>query len=270
MTDSERLAKLKEILLIEDRDFALKIFQKIESIENIIDSPDLLSERVNPLIDRKIKSFSENIPEQLGPSITQALKTQIRDSQDEVVEVLFPIIGKMIKKYIQQEIKILNENINKQLQDTFSIKKIKRKFKAMFSGISEEEIILSELARPLVQQVFIIEKGSGLLIQNISRDSESIDKDMIAGMLTAIKSFVEDAFTKEEQDLELIQYELYTIYMQNFKSFYIAVVISGSFTSEFKNILEDDILNFISQNKKEAIINDPKVSEKLIKLLFNE
>lgn len=49
-------------------------------------------------------------------------------------------------------------------------------------------------------------KESGLLIGSYSRGNIA-DKDMISGMLTAIKSFVEDAFSKEGQDLEDIKFE---------------------------------------------------------------
>lgn len=270
MTDSEKLVKLKQLLLDEDRDFALQILQKLDSVEKILNEEELLSEKVNPIIDKKIETFAGEIPSKLGPTITEALKVQIRDSQDQVVEALFPIIGKMIKKYIQQEMKNLSESINSQVQSTFSIKKWKRKFKSFFTGVSEESIILSEMAKPNVEQVFIIEKGSGLLIANVSKSQENIDKDMIAGMLTAIKSFVEDAFTKEEQSLELIQYELYNIYIQNMSSYYVAAVISGSFNSEFKDDLEDKILDFASKHKKEKLVEDSKVTNKLIESLFND
>lgn len=270
MTDSEKLIKLKELLLHEDRDFALQILQKLEDVEKTLEKEELLSEKVNPIIDKKIDTFAEEIPQKLGPTITEALKVQIRDAQDQVVEALFPIIGKMIKKYIQQEMRILTENINNQVQNTFSVKKWKRKITSFFTGVSEESIILTEMSKPHVEQVFIIEKGSGLLIANVSKNEENIDKDMIAGMLTAIKSFVEDAFTKEEQSLELIQYELYNIYIQNMSTYYIACVISGSFNSEFKNQLEDKILNFAAKHKKEKLVKDAKQTNKLIESLFND
>ena len=266
MTDSEKLLKLKKALLQEDHDFAYNIFQKIENVEEILNEEELLSLKVNPIIDKKLNIFSEEIPSNLGPVITEALKVQIRESQDQVVEVLFPIIGKMIKKYIQNEMKILSDNINKQVQDTFSIKKLKNKIKSFFTGVSEEELILSSLTKAKVEQVFIIEKGSGVLLHHVSKREDSVDKDMVAGMLTAIKSFVEDAFTKEEQSLELIQYELYNIYLQNFSNYYFALVISGTFNTEFKNKVEDLILDFASKNKEFA--SDSKKSKNLIDLLF--
>lgn len=270
MTDSEKLVKLKELLLSEDRDFALQILQKLESIESTLNEEQLLAQKVNPIISKKLDTFTEEIPSKLGPTITEALKTQIRDSQEKVVEALFPIIGKMVKKYIQQEMRNLSDSINSQVQNTFSVKKWKRKIKSLFTGVSEENIILSEMVKPKVNQIFIIEKDSGLLIANVSKDEENIDKDMIAGMLTAIKGFVEDAFTKEEQSLELIQYELYNIYIQNLSSYYVAVVISGSFNLGFKEELEDKIFDFASKHEKEKLIENSKVINKLIESLFND
>ena len=238
MTDSEKLIKLKELLLSEDRDFAQNILQKLDSLEDTVNTHEKLSEKVNPIIDKKIDTFVEEIPTKLGPVIADALTK----SQDKVVEALFPIIGKMIKKYIQQEIKALSDSINSQVQTTFSIKTWQRKAKAIFTGVSEKEIILSEMNQTSVEQIFVIEKGSGLIISSASKQ-ESIDEDMIAGMLTAIKSFVEDAFKKDQQSLELIQYELFEIHIQNFTSYYFAVVISGGFDASFKNKLENKLFD---------------------------
>ena len=44
--------------------------------------------------------------------------------------------------------------------------------------------------------------------------TEAMDEDMVAGMLTAIKSFVEDAFKGGNMELERIDYELFTIHLQ--------------------------------------------------------
>jgi hypothetical protein len=269
MTESQKLVVLKQLLLDEDREFANSILRKLELLENTVNIEENLSEKVNPIIDKKIDFFAENIPKKLGPAITEALSFEIKNSQDKVVEALFPIIGKMIKKYVQQEMKALSESINKQLQNTFSVGKFKRKIIVFFSGVSESEIILSELSKSKIEQIFVVEKGSGLLISSTSKE-ESIDEDMIAGMLTAIKSFVEDAFSKKDQSLELIQYELYTIHIQNFSSYYIAVVISGVFDSNSKNLLENTLFDFASKHITNNLSNSTLIAEKLKQLITNE
>lgn len=264
MTDSEKLIKLKELLLNEDRTFAQHILEKLDALEDTVHTHEKLSEKVNPIIDQKLQIFVEEIPDKLGPTIADALTK----SQDKVVEALFPVIGKMIKKYIQQEIKALSDSINNQVQSTFSMQTWKRKFKAMFTGVSEKEIILSEMHQTQIEQLFVIESGSGLIISSVSKQ-ESIDEDMIAGMLTAIKSFVEDAFKKDQQSLELIQYELFEIYIQNFKSYYFAIVISGGFNTAFKNKLENKLFDLASHIKSDAIDKE-QITIKLKEFLENE
>ncbi|MEC4047884.1 cell envelope biogenesis protein OmpA [Flavobacterium sp. SUN046] len=264
MTDSEKLIKLKELLLNEDRVFAQQILDKLDSLEETVTVPEKLSEKVNPIIDKKLDQFVEDIPDRLGPTIAEALTK----SQDKVVEALFPIIGKMIKKYIQQEIKALSDAINGQVQSTFSIKTWQRKFKALFTGVSEKEIILSEMNQTNVEQLFLIEKGSGLIISSASKQ-ESIDEDMIAGMLTAIKSFVEDAFKKDQQSLELIQYELFEIYIQNFTSYYFAVVISGGFNLVYKNRIENRLFDLASEIHLDTIDREA-IAVKLRQIIENE
>ena len=241
MVEEDKLQLLRDILLIDDRQVAEAIHQRLEAISETIEKKEKLSKRIDPIIDEKLDEFVSKIPITLGPVITKTLRAQIASSKDEVVEALYPIMGKMIKRYIQNEIKLLSENINKKVNNTFSLKSIKRKFQSRFTGIKESDLMLSELDVPVVNEVFIIEKGSGVLLGNLSKTA-TVDKDMISGMITAIKSFVEDAFDGGGQNLEAIEYELYTIQINNFHSYYAAVVISGAYSRSFESKLEDKLL----------------------------
>ncbi|RMA66187.1 cell envelope biogenesis protein OmpA [Ulvibacter antarcticus] len=259
MVKEDKLQLLRDILLIDDREVAQAINRRIETITDTIERREKLSEKVDPIIEERLKLFVEEIPLSLGPVITDTLKKQIAESKDQVVEALYPIMGKMIKRYIQSEIELLSENMNRKVNDTFSVVAVKRKFRALFTGVKESDLMLSELDAPNVNEVFVIQKGSGILLGNLSHTA-TVDKDMISGMLTAIKSFVEDAFEGGGQDLEAINYELYSIHIQNFHTYYIAVVISGTYTKSFENKLENRLLKLskslsprISTLTKEAI-----------------
>ncbi len=245
ISESDKLAIIKDILLMDDREYAEAISKKIEDLEAIIHQEDDLSEKVNPIIRDRLDEFVEEIPATLGPVITETLKKEIKNSKDQVVEALYPIMGKMIKKYIAQEIKMLSERMSKQIDSAFSFRRWKQRLKSTFAGVKEEELILSEAYKPRIEQVFVIEKDSGILISNFSRNTAvDVDKDMVSGMLTAIKSFVEDAFSSGNQSLELIEYELYNIHIQSFLKYYVAVVVSGNYTTSFKDKLQDLIFDF--------------------------
>ena len=270
MKQEDKLEILKDILLTDEREYASSIHNKIKILEETLNKKVNLSEKIDPILNDKLNAFVKEIPDTLGPTITKALKTEIANSQDAVVEALYPILGRMIKKYIQNEIRLLSENINKQINNTFSFKSLKRKFKAKTSGVSEADLILQEQLPAEINQIMVIEKGSGMLISNYS-ETENIDEDMVAGMLTAIKSFVEDAFKTSKQDLQFIEYDLYHIHIQNFSSYYIAVVCSGNINTVFKNKLEDKLLDF-AQNiiNKTDLKNKGSLTKKLKAHFANE
>lgn len=269
MAEDNKLQLLREILLTEDRHVANDITQRLEEITAALNDYKELAEKTDPLIDNKINAFVKTIPQSLGPVITQTIKEQVEHSQDQVVEALYPIMGKMIKRYIGSEMAKLSEEINKKVSNTFSMGGAKRKMRAFFSGAKEGDLVISELDKPTVNEIFAIQKGSGILLGNFSL-SETVDKDMLSGMLTAIKSFVEDAFQGGNQSLESIQYELYSIHIQNFHSYYIAVVISGNYSKNYESKLEDKLYK-VSRKLSTGINNLSRAEvDTILYSLFNE
>ena len=266
VNESDKLKLLKELLLTDDTTFANRISERINHLENHLNDNDRLSKNVKPIIEEELEHFVKEMPKTLGPTITKTLKAEIKNSKDEVVEALFPILGKMIKKYVAHEMELLKESINSKTKSIFSFASFKRKAKSKITGISEEDLIVSELANPKIEEVFVIEKGSGIVEGHYSIN-QHIDKDMVSGMITAIKSFVEDAFSGKAENLEAISYELYTIHIQNFHKKYIAVVVSGSYTIMYREVLEDKLLDFyeaLSKNKADKTCDN--ILEEFLKM----
>jgi len=272
MNQEEKLNKLKDILLMEQRAQALLVQKQIADLEKSINVKKNFSKRVDPIIDEKLQEFVINMPKTIGPTITSSIKEEIRNSQDDVVDALFPIIGKMIKKYIQSEFQKLKENINNQVNKKFSIKGFKRNIKSKFTGVNQTDLILSDSRDYQVEQIFMIEKNSGILKACFSRGEKGyVDKEMVSGMLTAIKSFIEDAFQKSNQALELIEYDLYKIHIINFKLFYFATVVSGVLDTKSKDNLEDKLyqlrIDMLKDNKE---IDLKKLNKKINQIFQHE
>jgi len=268
MEEKEKLQILKDILLKDEYVYASGLERKIKELESTLNQYNQLAEKVDPIIKAQLDAFTESIPNTLGPTITEALKTEIQNSQDAVVEALFPILGKMIKKYVQHEINLLSEKINQQISDRFSFNFFRRKAKAAATGVSEANLILQEQRKPIIEQFIVIEQGSGLVKSNHTF-TNNIDEDSVAGMLTAIKSFAEDAFNKHNQDLQSIEYETFHIHLQNFSKYYIAVVISGAYNVIYKDKLEDKLLDFAQRSINKTDLNNESILAKKIEAHFN-
>jgi outer membrane protein OmpA-like peptidoglycan-associated protein len=177
-------------------------------------------------ITRQITNNSEEMSTAIAPMIGKALKKQIEIEQDSVVDALYPIIGGTISKYLAETVRAINQ----QVEDTLSVDGIKRKMRAKMQGVSEAELILREAMPFTVQAVFLIQKMSGLVIADIQRtDSQRLESDMIAGMLTAIRSFANDCIVQSSgvSELNEIDYGASKILLEVAGHCYLAIVVRG-------------------------------------------
>lgn len=248
--------QLRKLLLEQDWEDRKELAQKLEQLDSELNTREKLEERVNPILQDQEARIQREFPVLFGPQITESIKKQIKESQDEVVEVLYPIIGRMIKKYITSEIQKLSDQIDAQMEMAFSWEGWKIRIKAWISGTPQKDLMLSKLIEPKIEEIHVIEKNSGMLIGSYTK-KEGLDRDMVAGMLTAIKSFVEDAFETEAQELESIDYQNYKIIIKSFNSFFIAVVCSGKLNAAFKDKIDDELLSF-----SEKVLNKAKHPDK--------
>lgn len=114
----------------------------------------------------------------------------------------------------------------------------------------------------------MVQKGSGLLLGSFSR-KQTLDQDVIAGMLTAIKGFVEEAFHQEGQELELIEWQNYQILIQNYHTYYVAVAVSGTITTSYREDIAAKLNDFLEKELKNLHIREinnvlyEKLSEKI-------
>ena len=243
--DEIQLNKLKGILLKEER------------------------ERVNA-IQEQLDLLKSTFPKEYEGVVNELIEKKLKDSQDDIVNAIFPSVGKMIKKYINLQIETLRDSIDEKFKKAFTIKDLFRNVKSSIFGIKPSDEILTSLIDFQIEEVYLIQKKSGLLIGSASRET-TLDQDVIAGMLTAIKAFVEDAFKREKEDLESIQYGTYKIILQNFPSYYIAMAISGILSSNQKDQLGNRLLNFADTHLKRVSTQPDQVEiEKISKALKEE
>lgn len=170
----------------------------------------------------------------------------IQQSKAEIIDVLGPVLGKMMKKFIASEITRIKENIEKQSKAIFSFQFLKQTIKNKMAGVSKGDAAIDQAMGGSLLQIFVIDKNSGLLIGEYSPQN-ILEPDLVAGMLSAIKSFVESAFGQENSELESLEYSSYKILLYNFNRFYFACVMEGFIDAELRAQLQDDFLDLTDQ-----------------------
>ncbi|MDX1977466.1 MAG: OmpA family protein [Pseudanabaenaceae cyanobacterium bins.68] len=183
-----------------------------------------LAPEVALAIEQQINLDQEAIANALAPQIGASIKQQILLERDAMVDALYPVIGSTISKYLAEAIRAINQKV----ESAFSFEGLQRKIKGKLQGVSEAELILQESLPFAVKAIFLIHKSSGLVIADLQSPDTHLESDMIAGMLTAIRSFANDCLAQPGSDLDQIEYGTNRICLEIAGYCYLAIVSSGS------------------------------------------
>ena len=180
----------------------------------------------------------------------------------------------MIKRYVKAQFDAFVEQVSERMENAFSPTRWQDRIKAWFGGVKQEELLIKSAFASKIEEVFIIHRQSGLLLACYSRNNTT-DVDMIAGMLTAIKQFVEEAFRHGEKGaLETIEYGSYKILIRDYYTYYSATVVSGYMDNKDKEALDEHLSIFCEKFIPSGIRDiDDKIYEKIsnqLKLSFRE
>ncbi len=204
--------------------------------QQIKDSPEDVAKALGPemalAIKEQIRLDRNAIARVLAPEMGRTIKEQIRLERDAMVDALYPVIGNTISKYMTEAIKSINDKV----ANTLSREGIERKIRSKVQGVSEAELILKESISFVVQAVFLIHKASGLVIAEAQEAGDyRLESEMVAGMLTAIRSFVNDCIVKpgEISELSEVEYGSSKIILEVGGYCYLAIIIKGDPSAAF-------------------------------------
>mgnify|MGYP000679577193 CR=1 FL=1 len=269
MGQDQQFNNLKAILLKEEITKREQLRQQFEQLRlKIQEQEESLSPHIQAMIDDEIQHLKVAFPKEFGIVITETIKTRIEESKEEMVTAFYPIVGQLIKKYIQKEIELLTEKVDQKVSTGTSWEFWKQQLKNILLGVKNGDQVLTSTLAAKIEAVFVLEEKTGILLGSITH-KEIVDKDMVGAMLIAIKNFVEDAFKREKENLEWIEYETFKININTQKTFNIALIISGAPNQNFKQKINNQILEFSKEyhktpNKIESTINQ------LLKNYFEE
>jgi OOP family OmpA-OmpF porin len=241
--ETSALATLKSLLIGDEQ-------TSIERLEKETHDPELQQKRVANSLPTSIRQAYQDSPGKLTRSLEMPVSECIEDSVARnpgfFADILYPVMGPAIRRSITQAMRELVQHINQTLEHSLTIKGLKWRLEAARSGIPFAEIVLRHNLRYRVEEVFLIQVGSGLLVQHVSKDPANItDGDAVSAMLTAIRDFAHDTLDAEgeESRLETVDVGDHTLWLIHGPRAYLACAIRGvpqvGLRDELAEVLEE-------------------------------
>ncbi len=234
---SIEIEKLRSILVKPERAEIIRLQGQLDQLLFRLDDKKTRAADVSEILatatqlsNKRDSDYSNT----LKPMVVEQFQTSSRENPEIMAEALFPILGPAIRKMIASMLS----------RDS---KKTKRTYK--------------------FEQLFLIEKESGLPICHAkSGSAETQDADMVSGMLSAIQSFVHDAFSTQEFDgLNTLQLGELSVWIEWGPDAVLAAVIRGVAPESCRTALQQ-LLEDIHHDYAESLANYEGDSEPFEKI----
>ena len=222
---TDRLQELRALILDPDR-------ERIRAIERKLASPALHVEdvaRVLPEAITRRAASDERLGAALGPVVGEAIKASVRRDPQPLVDAIFPVMGPAIRRAISNALGELVQSLNTTLEHTVSLRGLAWRWEAMRTGKSFGEVVLSHSLLFRVEQLFVIHRESGLLIEHRTAPGvQALAPDLVASMMTALRDFARDSFSvSEQQGLDSLALGDLTVWAESGPGAILAAVIRG-------------------------------------------
>lgn len=178
----------------------------------------------------ELRTNDPHLKRALAPTIEETISASVRRNPRPLADALFPIIGPAIRKAIATTLSGMLESLNTTLEQSLSWRSLKWRLDARRTGKSFAEIVLLNTLVYRVEQVFLIHRPSGLLLQQVSAPGVPVqDPDLVSAMLTAIRDFVGDSFkVREDEGLQTLKVGELSVWVEQGPHALLAVVVRGA------------------------------------------
>jgi len=198
--EQEQLAQVRSVLLGPQDEIIAGLQEQLASLQSRVQDLDTRASDTSEVLAVSVKKAhkeSDALGIALKPIVVDKFHEVSREDPDIMAEALFPILGPAVRKMI---VNIITPDKNA------------KKF-----GYQ-------------VEQLFLIDNSTGLPVSHVASESaQTQDADMVSGMLSAIQSFVQDAFETQEFDgLNTLQMGDLSVWIEWGPQAVLAAVVRGA------------------------------------------
>jgi OOP family OmpA-OmpF porin len=269
---SDDREKLKALLLSEE-------MAQIEALQKLLNDKQQFSEKISEVLDSatdlaitKNPTFQKKFAKIDPKTYVRAIKA----NKQTFIDALLPIIGPMIRQSVTSAIRRFVADVNRAVELGVSAKAMKWRWTAFRTGVPFTEIVFNNTIEYQVQQVFLIDNHTGLLIEYAGHEHALMqDKDAMSAMLTAIQDFVKDSVSNAGEGLTAAELGDNLVWLVQGNQANMAVVIKGAPTQRLHDTIvtatENIHIEFHHELEDPTLWNSsPELKVELEKLLLTK
>ncbi|WP_017316856.1 OmpA family protein [Mastigocladopsis repens] len=248
---NDELGELRSLLLGVEPNKLNKLYERL-------DNPEVTAENISRYLPEAVilrTIQDKQLGEAIVPTVEHAIQSSVKKDLDILSTAIFPIMGPAIRKAITTALQEMVQSLDTTLENSFSPQSLKWRLEARQTGKTFAEVVLLRTLIYRVEQVFLIHKKTGLMLQHIVLPKVSAqDPDLVSAMLTAIQDFVKDSFNTQKNDrLQSLHFGELTIWIEEGPQAVLAGIIRGSAPQELRLVFQETIEKIHQKLNRELI-----------------
>lgn len=249
-TEAQGRSDLATEIKVQQRDTQL-LGQRLNEVFERTGTTERFEESVATVLDGALRRAEADrhtaLSDAVAPLVVRTIKTEIRNSQDELVEALYPMTGRMVKAYVASAIKDLTNDINRRLEQN----PLMLRLRSLATGRSAAELAIADSQQLELEELYLIRRGSGELLARWPDAPGSANRDhVMSGILTAINEFSSEALQEDGSSLREIDLGERQLFLRASPVFLLAAKTSGTAAPDIEAILDDSFLTAIERVSK--------------------
>jgi len=203
----------------------------------------------------------------LTPAIVNCVRQEIRNSRHEMVESLYPMMGRLISAYAANASKELVNRVDRRLESVLTGRYLRLRVKSWIEGIPYKELALREAFGLTVHDLLLIERRTG---ECLDRWHASPDRPMGAendrlftSMLSAIAEFSREALKDDKGELREMDFGGSRVFLRVTPSYLIAARCYGKGGETAEAKLDRALRSFLEthagtlQDRRDTVAHRP-------------
>jgi outer membrane protein OmpA-like peptidoglycan-associated protein len=262
------VSRLKELLFENESRTLSDLTHRMDLVFERAGSQERFTASVAGVLDDALRQAEVHrhteLSQAIAPLIVKTIKTEIRGSQDELAEALYPAMGRMVKAYVASAIRDLMDDINRRLESNAFMLRVR----SLLSGRPIAELAFAEGQRLTVDEMFLIRRGSGALLGHwpASNGTSAHDRH-VSGILTAINEVATEAFDADQAALRRIDLGSGVVYLRASPTSLLAAKCRGAAPASVEQTIDEQFLNGIERLRSQ-LNGGSEPSERAVNLLL--
>jgi len=254
MAPTGGVERLKELLFDSEARAFSELSRRVDQVFDRAGTEERFRGSVAEVLDGALRAAEVHrhaeLSSAVAPLIVRTIKTEIRNSQDELVEAIYPATGRIVQAYLTSALRDLANDINRR----FELNPVMLRLRSLITGKSVGELAIAATQRLRLEEVYLIRRGTGELMSRWPevRNPNGGRDHVMSGVLAAINEYSSKALYDQSAALRQIDFGERRLYLRASPLYLLAAKCSGTAASSVEATLDDVFLSALEELHKSA------------------